>query len=702
MMPIDELLKTGRRGLRTRPGSLLLGPTGARLWADYLDERPGFTGAIDFIHKINMPVLFSVEQSQSRQIERPPLPGEIEWRPSHLSLRCTIGALQFEERKFITWEDEAVSLQSWRNEGPDAATLRLAVDSDWVERHGNIGRGERHIATHDFSLRTEIGTSRPELWDGLTLVPGESVNFVIAAAVGIAESDSWNQLANKVAALVVRAPEQLLARQIAAYQSWFDAVPQFSSSSPVLDRLYAYRWFLMRHTLARPGLAPLDGIIFYEGRSHKMSKTPWNPAGWEFSKLIPLSSPMHLIEARWHHDDDLGTDLFKVLEQAQGEDGQFNARTLNKVFHPYANFMGWASYQYVLTRGLSEPVIAAVPMLKRQVLGEAEFLATGGDNLPIQQRHQLTGKEYQPSYWYFHGYPDDPFDPSTYTPLKRVDRAIYQYLNALGVAALCRMAGDAEAARFEELASAIARDVLEKQWDAETGFFYDLHHRSDEKAMVRNVVGFYPYWAGITDAGHLPGMLNALGPDHFDTPNPLPSVSPECPVFQPGGSWKGQFFKGRNGCMWDGPTWPYTNSVVIDAIGKISRGNSHAQDELFAHFFWKYAQLHFQQRDGETPYLVEHYDCLTGEPISDEPDYNHSYLIDIILRHVAGLDIHDDGTISVDPIDIGLSRFALEKVRVRGRLISVLYDETAGLALYVDGKAVARSKTLKKLSAAIE
>ena len=33
-MKIDELLKTGRRGLRTRPGTLLLGSTGARLWAE--------------------------------------------------------------------------------------------------------------------------------------------------------------------------------------------------------------------------------------------------------------------------------------------------------------------------------------------------------------------------------------------------------------------------------------------------------------------------------------------------------------------------------------------------------------------------------------------------------------------------------------------------------------------------------------------
>lgn len=678
MTAIDELLLTGRRGLRTHPGSLLLGSTGARLWADMLEDAPGFSGAIDFIHKLNVPRLFGIAHDQATT----PLPSQVEWRPSHLTTRSRFGALTLEERKFITWDDAAVSLQRWHNGGSAPAQLRLSVDTSWVDG----ARGERRIQAQDFSLRMALAASHDALWPGLTIAPGETVELVVAAAIGIAENDDWAALTGKAEAIAAQGAEALLARQVAAYQSWFDATPQFSSSSPVLDRLYAYRWFLLRHNLAQPGRAPLDGTFFYEGRSHKMTKAAWDPVGWEFSKLIPLSTPMHLIEARWHHQAGLGTGVYPLLAGAQAEDGQFNARTLTRVIHPYANFMGWASYQYALTQGLSEALRAALPMLKRQVRGEAEFLATGGDNLPIQQRHQLTGKEYQPSYWYFHDYPDDPFDPASYTPLKRVDRAIYHYLNARGVAGLCRLSGDDEAGRFDALAQAIADDVLAKQWDGPSGFFYDLHHGTDEKAMVRNIVGFYPYWAGITGPTHLAGLIEALGPKYFDTPNPLPSVSPDCPVFQPGGSWKGQFLKGRNGCMWDGPTWPYTNSVVIDAIGKVSRGNGHAQDELFAHFFWKYALLHFQQRDGETPYLVEHYDSMTGEPISDEVDYNHSYLIDIIIRQVAGLEIAEDGMITIDPVDIGLEHFTLADLRVGPHRLTLNHVRGQGTRVECDGR----------------
>lgn len=694
MTSIDALLLTERRGLRTRPGSLLLGPTGARLWAEMLDDVPGFVGAVDFIHKLNIPMLFGMTHNQSQ----PPLPSQVEWRPSHLTTISTHGALTLEERRYITWDDEAVSLQRWHNAGTAPAQVTLQFDPEWIARDAGGARGERRIDAQDFSLRMVLATSHDQLWSGLTLASGETVELVIAAAVGIAESDTWDSLAGKAGAIAAKNPAALLAEQIAAYQAWFDATPKFTSSSPVLDRLYAYRWFLMRHTLAKPGRAPLDGTFFYEGRSHKMTKTAWDPVGWEFSKLIPLSTPMHLIEARWHHEAGLGTGVYPVLEGAQAKDGQFDARTLTRVIHPYANFMGWASYQYALAQGINPALRDALPMLKRQVRGEAEFLATGGDNLPIQQRHQLTGKEYQPSYWYFHDYPDDPLDQSTYTPLKRVDRAIYHHLNARGVAGLCRLLGDSEASAFDGLADAIAGDVLAKQWDQETGFFYDLHHQTNEKAMVRNIVGFYPYWAGITDDTHLAGMLASLGPDHFDTPNPLPSVSPQCPVFQPGGSWKGRFLKGRNGCMWDGPTWPYTNSVVIDAIGRVSRANGHAQDELFAHFFWKYALLHFQQRDGETPYLVEHYDSMTGEPISDEPDYNHSYLIDIIIRQIVGLDIVEDGTIALDPIDIGLDAYTLENVIVRNRRLTVRFTRDEGTSVECDGEPIAFARPGQKLS----
>ena len=97
----------------------------------------------------------------------------------------------------------------------------------------------------------------------------------------------------------------------------------------------------------------------------------------------------------------------------------------------------------------------------------------------IEYTHSRTGKEYQPSYWYFHDYPMNPKDKSTYTPLKRVDRSVYHYLNTKGLAAICRILQDPDQKKYEELAEKIAADINQKMWDQNTHFYYDLHYQTD-------------------------------------------------------------------------------------------------------------------------------------------------------------------------------------------------------------------------------
>ena len=211
--------------------------------------------------------------------------------------------------------------------------------------------------------------------------------------------------------------------------------------------------------------------------------------------------------------------------------------------------------------------------------------------------------------------------------------------------------------------------MLTKQWDPRTEFFYDLHHRTDERAMVRNVVGFYPWWADLTDERHTAGLRRALGPEHFGGAAAYPSVAQDCPAFRPSGGWMGRFIKGRNGCMWNGPSWPYTTAIALDAIG---RNVDHAPDlaAAFASGFWALARQHFRDGDVAVPYLVEHYDGLTGEPISDEPDYNHSYLVDLIVRYVAGVRL-EDGTRALEPVDVGLGELRLAGLPVGGCRLTI-------------------------------
>lgn len=163
------------------------------------------------------------------------------------------------------------------------------------------------------------------------------------------------------------------------------------------------------------------------------------------------------------------------------------------------------------------------------------------------------------------------------------------------------------------------------------------------------------------------------------------------------------FLKGRNGCMWNGPTWPYTNAITLDALARESKRRGNAYNEAFARGLKEYSFLHFQNRDLNRPGLVEHYNSDTGEPLSDEQEYNHSYYIDLIVSHVAGLSV-EDGGLRLEPLDIGLDYFELDHVKAAGQDIRITYGKPglgrypdgieAGYKLYLNGQPVFASDSL--------
>lgn len=698
---LDEQLRAGRKALRTLPGALLLGSTGARLWADYVEPVPGFAGRFDFIHKVNIPLLYKVTCSLAASFE----PCRTEWHPSHLRMEYEDGRIALRERKFISWDDCAVSCQTWTNRSGEDLVLRLEADgSRFAERDGNDLFGTFDIPHYSFDVAGAIAVSDPELLDGLRIAPGETKQLVICAALGIAGADDRSLLRERASAYAHSGldAEQTAARHSAEYERWFERTPAFHSSDVLLNRTWTYRWFLLRHNLADPRYGHLPYPLFYEGRSHKKSKRPFDKGGWEFSKLINLSVPLHLMDARWYHDPVYCEGALRNMDASPGEDGLYRCLTVDEIMHSFANFGCWAAYQLYLVHRNKDTIAKLLPSLKRQIEGWKRIHGSDRDELMIEYKHTRTGKEYQPSYWYFHDYPKNPKDKSTYTHLKRVDRSVYHYLNTLGVAELCAVMGDPDEAAFRRLAERIRHDILDKMWDEESQFFYDLHYETDEKALVKNIVGIYPGWAQMIDDSY-DGMIEHLfDPEQFHTNCPFPSVSADCPAYSKEGGWMGHFVKGRNGCVWDGPTWPYTNSIALDALARESKRRGHRFDSRFAYYLREYAFLHFQQRDLGRPGLVEHYNSETGEPLSDEQEYNHSYFIDLLISHVAGLTVERDG-IALDPLDIGLDYFRLDRLRVAGRELAITYrkpgapvpaelaDLEEGYRLYADGRLVFES-----------
>jgi len=617
MHKADLMLKIHRRSLPHEPRRLLLGPTGRRLWAESLLPEPGFSGSMDFIHKMNLPLLFTVVCDSVSSYE----PCDVQWYPSHLVIQYKGQYIHLEETKFITIDDCAVSLMVWTNVGEKPCLLTLKTPSE-----------TSFSSSHGYQAVVTVKTDAPSIRSGIALMPGETVRLTVAAGVGL---NCENPVARRWASMI---GAEAFHQHQSEYLRFFEQAPDFESTDPLLDKTWWYRWYILRHNLADPKHGMLNHAFFYEGRSHKMTKTPFSPNGWEFSKMIPLSVPMHLLDIRWHGDKRLGEETIRTMMDAQGPDGLYRCTYVDEQGAAYSNFFAWAVYQYLLITGDTRLASEVLPSLKRQAAGWKQAYGSGENRLMRETVHQLTGKEYQPSYWYFNqaGYPADPTDPKYVSHLLRVDKSVYHLMNLRGVAGVCRLVQDSEADLYDQEAELVDRDIRRLMWDDESKFFYDLHPTTLKKAMVKNIVGFYPYWAGIADGAMADGAKAVFSP-LFQTGCPFPSVATDCEMFSPAGGWKGYFFKGRNGCVWNGPTWPYTNAVVLDGMaGEIRRGGGFP-DGWWMNMFREYSFMHYENRNFNRPALYEHYNAITGESLSGEADYLHSYWIDLFLRQGAGL-----------------------------------------------------------------
>lgn len=140
-------------------------------------------------------------------------------------------------RKFITWEDVAVSCQHWSNRSNAPIVLRLYLpDELGFQNRTFTWEAPRHAFTLAGVLEA---TGAFEDSDRFILAPGESVRFVLAAAVDEISHAGHEQLR-------LRARKWLncgnpLDAQESEYAAFFDDVPVFECSDPLLQWKISYQ-----------------------------------------------------------------------------------------------------------------------------------------------------------------------------------------------------------------------------------------------------------------------------------------------------------------------------------------------------------------------------------------------------------------------------------------------------------------------------
>ncbi|MER3459339.1 MAG: hypothetical protein C4309_12530, partial [Chloroflexota bacterium] len=108
----------------------------------------------------------------------------------------------------------------------------------------------------------------------------------------------------------------------------------------------------------------------------------------------------------------------------------------------------------------------------------------------------------------------------------------------------------------------------------------------------------------------------------------------------------------------------------------------------------------FLDGDPARPTSYEYYNPLTGQPpfFRGTDDYMHSWIADLILQFVAGLQPSVDGSqLVVDPLPFGLEHFTVEAARIAGQRVDVTWRAGQGLRLFVEGRLAAHSDRLERI-----
>ncbi len=438
------------------------------------------------------------------------------------------------------------------------------------------------------------------------------------------------------------------------WTSFFENSPAFSCDQAWLNAYFDYRLFGLRMNAIPGGTKCIPYPAVCEGPGY-------------FRAPITYSAQCHILETRWFKSPALAQGSMLNFIANQASDGRYigylGPSSLPGEFFYHAN---WG-------RILALDAIHEDPEFLRrayQSLGDyvAFFDATRdpqGSGLYDILNHYETGQEYMRRYVVVEPSADTKHWGNVFR-LKGVDVSVYMYQIKQALADIAKRNEwvDAEEG-WKKSAQKTGSAILTYMWDAESEMFFDLDPMDMKRTQVKAAVCFYPYLTDLVDTTHLAGLKRHLNdPNEFYTPYPFPSSSVDDPLYNADGLWKGE----RKNCPWNGRVWPMTNSHMAEILATCAKRFQDVElEHMTVAFICKYIGMMFFDGDPSRPNSFEHYHPENGRPsvFRGVDDYQHSWILDLIIQYVCGVRPTDDG-ILVDPFPFEMAFFKLENLVIRG------------------------------------
>jgi hypothetical protein len=475
-------------------------------------------------------------------------------------------------------------------------------------------------------------------------------------------------------------------------------IPRFECPDKELEEIYYFRWWTYRkHIRQTP-----DGYIISEFLP---------PVGWAGKyNGINCAAMHHYNEGRWLRNAGDYLDSYARYWLRGG--GSLRA---------YSFPVAHALYSYYLARSSDSLLLEFFP-----------------DLIANYEAWEKERRDPNGLFWQHDG--NDGMEVSAASAiLKRDDhyRATiqsYMFADAHAISLIARRAGKPELAEhFHQEAERIRNLLHDKLWDAEAGF-YKVAPRVDDPGQTLSLVGVRELH------GYTPWYIEALQPPSdysiaweqlfdtlgFDAPFGPTTTEQRSPYFRI--SCEG------HECQWNGPSWPFSTSVVLTALANwLNREEAERTKSDYFNCLKRYVHSHHLTReDGSAvPWIDENLNPHTGDWIARTrlktwengtwsdgkggrergKDYNHSTFCDLIITGLIGVRPQEGDSLTVNPLTPpdAWAYFCLENVPYKGRLLTVLYDrdgtkyqQGAGMRIYIDEELKAQSPDVKKQTVCIK
>ncbi|WP_216363625.1 MGH1-like glycoside hydrolase domain-containing protein [Subtercola boreus] len=470
--------------------------------------------------------------------------------------------------------------------------------------------------------------------------------------------------------------------------AWYESnIPFVDLPSKSIEDVYYYRWRVYREHLRYTN--PTDGYISTEFLDCCGYAAPY--------QAVNAAAGHQITEGRWLRDPQYVDDFTKFWLTGPGAGAKPMTDGVNKDTddwaHEYSFWLASAAYGRAQVTGDFTQVKALLPQLISQYEGwSGQYNADLGLywSVPVWDAMELSASSYQS---------DDPYHGGAgYRPTLNS----YQYGDAISISRIASMMGDrATASKYSTAAANLKTSMQKWLWDPSRQFYFAMARDDNPNHTLldtREEIGYIPWAFGAASATDSDAWKQLTDPQGFAAPFGPTTAERRSPLFM---------FEAGGCCRWDGPSWPFSTSQTLTGLAN-QLDDYPAQTAITKADYAKAVETYAltQYKDGK-PYVAEAHDPDQSTWIYDganhSEDYNHSTFNDLVLSGLLGLRPQDGTTLQIKPlVDASWDHYAVENVPYHSHNISVLWDadgshygQGAGMGVYVDGKRVTFSKTLK-------